>query len=365
MKLKIFTVAMVLLSGLFSAHGGERDITKIWNNPDPLLIEIRSQIDNPHRNHDDEKSLAGNIQTLAHAISEDLYKAKSPDWATPTAERKAVIQKWADILAPETQKLVELAFGQGFGKTRSSVQARSLLDYAPATPAFADQVRKYINQSLDDSFSAADLLYEHRLLSDADKEALRQLRPPEEREYDLEGWAVGMSSLGMLDGLELAKKALSKEPQGETPKEITRRYLNLLRIANYLGPDAAILLPEIEALIDHPKIISSGYQKNFEYARDVITGKEPRQGRYAINSSGPLAVKIGDSPQSKIQDDQSRKGTSLGRSEKSHSPVDSKSSDAITEKPAPFPWWLIASSVVIFALALVTWLKLRKAKPTS
>ena len=358
---------MMLLSGLLTAHGGERDITKIWNNPDPLLKDIRSQINNPNRNHEEDKALAGNIQTLAHAISEDLYRAKSPNWATPTAERKAVIQKWADILAPETQKLVDLAFGQGFGETHSSVQARSLLDYAPATPAFADQVRKYINlnQSRDDSFSAADLLYEHRLLSDADKEALRQLRPPEEREYDLEGWAVGMSSLGMLDGLEIAKKALSKEPQGETPEEITRPYLNFLRIANYLGPDAALLLPEIEALISHPKIISSGYQKKFEYARDVITGKASHQGRCGINSSGSLAVKIGDSPQPKIQDDQSRKGTSLERSEKSLSPVDSKSSDAITEKSATLPWGIIVSFIVLLVVALVAWLKARKAKSTS
>ena len=97
----------------------------------------------------------------------------------------------------------------------------------------------------------------------------------------------------------------------------------------------------------------------FQYARDLITGKESMQVRLAKNGSGPLAVKIGDSPQPKIQDDQSRKDTSLERPEKSRSPADSKSSDTITEKPAPFPWWLIVSSVGILVLALAGWLKFK------
>jgi hypothetical protein len=292
MKSKSLIIAMALFSGFFTSHGVERDIVKIWNDPDPLLREIRSQIEDQSGNHEEDKALAENIKTLAYAISVELNAAESLDWATPSAERKAVIQKWADILAPETQQLVDLAFVQGrFGhfETRSSVQARSLLDYAPSSPAFADQVRKYIHQSRWVAFAAADLLYEHRLLTDADKEDLRELRPDADRESDLARWAVGMGSLGMLDGLEIAKKALSKKPHGKTPEEITDPYLNFLRIVNSLGPEAAILLPEIEALIADPFIISSGYLQKFEYARDVLTGKEPRQGRYAVNGSGPLS----------------------------------------------------------------------------
>ena len=358
MKLKIVIVAMVLLSGLFTAHGGERDITKIWNDPVPLLNNISSQIENPNRNHDEDKALAGDIKTLAHAISEDLNRAESPNWATPSAERKAVIQKWADILAPETQKLVDLAFGQGFGKSRSSIQARSLLDYAPATPAFADQVRKYVNLSLDNSFRAADLLFEHRLLTDADKEALRQLKPAENQEYDLGNWAIGMNLFGEQVGLEFVKQALSKEPQGETPEEITRPYLHYLWIANKLGSDAAVWLPEIEALIAHPKIISSGYQKNFEYAKDVITGKEPRQGRYAINGSGPLSpwLKSGNFEKSEPGASVSKPSTELKR------PAEQKPKlTTPVEKSAPLTRWPVVVAVVVAVLGLL-WLLLKKRK---
>jgi hypothetical protein len=358
MKSKLFIVAMVLLSGLFTAHGGERDIAKIWNDPDPLLKEIRSQIENPNRNHEEDKALAGNIKTLAYAISEELNAADSPNWATPSAERKAVIQKWAKTLAPDTQQLVDLAFGQGFGESRSSVQARSLLDYAPSSPAFADQVRKHINQSLSDSFAAADLLLEHRLLTDADKEALRQLRPAEDREYDLGNWAIGMSSFGMLDGLEIAKKALSKKPQGETPEEITSPYLRFLRMVNNLGPDAAVLLPEIEALIANPKIISSGYLKNFEYAKDVITGKEPRQGRYAVNGSGPLSpwLKSGNFEKSEPSASVSKPSTELKR------PAEQKPKlTTPIEESAPLTRWPVVAVVVVAALGLL-WLLLKKRK---
>lgn len=81
------------------------------------------------------------------------------------------------------------------------------------------------------------------------------------------------------------------------------------------------------------------------------------------NGSGSLAVKIDDSPQPKIQDDPSKIDGSLERPENSRSLVKSKSSDLITEKSAPVPWWLIASSVAIFVLAPAAWLKLRKSKP--
>lgn len=52
------------------------------------------------------------------------------------------------------------------------------------------------------------------------------------------------------------------------------------------------------------------------------------------------------------------------RAEKPRSSVAVKPTDVITEKSVPFPWWLIASFVVIFVLALAGWLKARKSKST-
>lgn len=354
MKSKIFMVSMALFSGLFTASGAERNIVKIWNDPGPLLKEIRTQIENRNRNHEEDKALAGNIKTLAYAISVELNAAESPDWATPSAERKAVIQKWADTLAPETQKLVDLAFGQGFGKTRSSVQARSLLDYAAPTEDFAEQIRKYLREGQ----GGADLLYEHRLLTDADKEVMRQLRPVEDRERDLENWAIGLSAFGMLDGLDIAKKALSKKPQGETPEEITRTYLRFLRMANYLGPDAAVFLPEIEALISDSAIISSGYLNHFEYARDVISGKQPRQGRYAVNGSGPLSLWL---KSENLEKPESRVPVSKSSPElKKPTEQEPKLTTETEESPQPTRWALVA--VVILAALGLLWVLLRKRK---
>lgn len=342
-----------MLSGLFKAHGEERDIVKIWNDPQPLLKEIRSQIDNPNRNHEEDKALAGNIKTLAYAISEELNAAESPDWATPSAERKAVIGKWAKILESETQRLVDLALSQDLRKSRSSVQARSLLDYAPPTEEFAEQVRRYLRKGQ----GGADLLYEHRLLTDTDKEVMRQLRPAENQEHQLENWAIGLSVFGMPDGLEIAKKALSKEPHGETPEEITNPYLRFLRMANNLGSDAAVLLPEIEKLIAHPKIISSGYQKNFEYTRDVITGKEPRQERYAINGSGPISPWLVD-PNLKRQ----KMGNSSERLPAPKKSAGQKQVPSILSKElTSSTLWPVVAVLVLAALG-VLWLLFKKRK---
>lgn len=360
MKSKLFVATIVYLFGILIIHAGERDITKIWNDPNPLLREIRGQIEIQNRNHEEDKALAGNLKTLAYAISEELNAAESPNWSTPSAARKTVIQKWAKTLEPETQKLVDLAFVQGdFGhfETRSSIQARSLLDYAPSSPTFADQVRKYIHEPLSTAFVAANLLYEHRLLTDADKETLRKLRPDENQGLDLEGWAVGMSSLGMPDGLEIAKKALSKKPHGKTPEEITDPYLNFLRIVNFLGPDAALLQPEIEVLIADPLIISSGYLQKFEYARDVINGKEPYQGRYAINGSGPLSPWL-------ISSDQKQSGTSIEQSQSSprEKSTDQKPDFLTSSKnsSSSTPWPLVTAVIVVLSALLWAWLKKRK-----
>jgi hypothetical protein len=357
MKSKFFTGSMLLISGFFAVNG-EQDITKIWNDPDPFLEKIRRQISKHHRNHEEDKALAGDLKTLAYAISVELNAAESPNWAMPSAERKAVIQKWANILKPETQSLVDLAFGEGFGESRSSIQARSLLDYAPSTSDFGEQVRKYMHQSLKTAFVVADLLYEHRLLTDADKETLREWRPDTNQAFELEGWAVGMSSFGILDGLTIAKRSLSMKPQGETPKDITRQYLNLLRIVNHLGPNAAILLPEIEELIAEPAIISSGYLNHFEYARDVITGKEPSQDRYAINGSGALSSWLERSGFVKPE-----AGASVVKSSgelKSLSEQEKKLVPETEESSSPSRWPLsVALIVVAFCLL---WRGLKKQK---
>lgn len=349
---------MVLLSGLFTAHSGERDVTKIWNDPVPLLNKIRLQTNYQDRNPEEDAALAADIQTLAYAINQEIIAAESPDWGAPSAERKAVIQKWADILAPETQELVDLAFGEGFGKTDSSRQARSLLDFAPSSAAFADQLRDHIDQSPWIALAAADLLYEHRLLSEEDKEILREWRPDADHGSDLDRWALGVSSVGMLDGLDVAKKALAIAPQGETPEEIIKQYGNCLEIANLLGPDASVLLPNFQTLIAHPKVISSGYLRNFEHARNVIIGKQPRLGRYAINGSGPLSPWLEGENLEKPESGApvSKPSPELKRPTK----LEPKLTTETEESPPPTLWVLVA--VVTLAVLGFLWVLLKKRK---
>jgi hypothetical protein len=358
MKSKFCIIVMALLASLFAAHG-EEDIEKIWSDPNPLLKRIQMQIDRSDKGHEADIALAADLQTLAYAINQEIIAAESSDWATPSVERKAVIQKWADILAPETQRLVQLAFGEGFGKTKSAQQSRSLLDFAPATPTFADQVRIYITQSPWVAFAAADLLYEHRLLTDLDKQALREWHPDADRGPDLERWARGVSSFGMLDGLEVAKRTLAAEPHGETPEEIIRQYRSGLEIANLLGADAAVLLPLIESLIANPKIKASGYLNNFEYARDVISGKQPRQGRYAVNGSGPL------SPWLIATSQELPETTDLSATERSaapRKPINQKPAPSTAvEEPSSSTRWPLVAAVVVAALGLL-WVLLKKRK---
>jgi hypothetical protein len=76
-------------------------------------------------------------------------------------------------------------------------------------------------------------------------------------------------------------------------------------------------------------------------------------------------VDIGESPEARRAYEEAKKEAATERPEKRQPGASSESSDAITEKSAPFPWWFIASSVVILVLMLAGWLKVRKAKPTS
>jgi hypothetical protein len=358
MKSKIFLLSLLSIPLLASAKTRQQYLD-MWKNPTFYLDAIMAKRSIPPESLGDNDRLEDDLQNMAYVISQDIMKdEESKDWAHPSPERKAVIEKWGKILQPYTADLVKLVFDKENENIDDSVrtQSRSLLDYAAPTQEFAEQVRKYLNQSLDDSFRAADLLYEHRLLTNADKEALRQLKPPEDRGRDLEGWAVGMCYYGMLDGLEIAKKALSKEPQGEIPEEIIAHYGDSLGIAGSIGPDAAILLPEIEALIAHPKISSSGYLNHFKYARDAITGKAARQTRSAINGSGPLGPTHEARDLEKQETDSSLEPRPSPKKLVEQKKVPSMLSEIVISSR----WWLVVTVMIVAAGGLLGyWLKRR------
>jgi hypothetical protein len=346
----------------------------MWDNPKPQLEAIRSGIKNRENIDWKSDSTLGNlIRGLAYAINQEIIHTESKDWANPSPARIKVIQKWGEILRPYTKELLVLAMEEGKNRYDSSTQARSILDFAEPSEEFASEVRKYmIDTNYRSTWEAADLLFEHRLLSEADKNIIRQSMASIKIEGHKIDFAQDMRRrYGITDWdnmlIENAKMILESKPNKNTPDEIINFYASAMSTARLLKTKAHMLSPALDALVDYMDKNCPSYLPHAKSARDSVLGltTDHFEPELAKNGSGPLSLEIGDSPQPKIQDDQSKKDASFERLEKPHFPVDSKSSDAIAEKPASFPWWLIVSSVVILALALAAWLKLRKAKPTS
>lgn len=370
--MKIILITIIFSSAsLISLVAQERDeILEIWKNPKPYLEAIESDIKNRDLSWEGDKILGSRIQGLAFAINQEIIHAESKDWLNPSPERIAVIEKWGRILEPYSKELLILAMEESKTRERSSNQARSILDFAKPSDEFASEIRKYISVSNTRTTGAAlSLLHEHRLISEQDKGVMRQLMTFTRNDDEKVRYAQSLYAYhGITDWedflIEKAKLDLKAKPKNDDPESIADFYQSALVTARTLKTNAQPLLPLLNELIDYIKGKFPSYLPRVESARDAVLGLVPDEVAYAKNGSGPLAVKIGDSSRPKIQDDQSRKDTSLERSEKSRSPVDSKPSDAITEKPASFRWWLIVSSVAIVALALVAWLKTRKSRST-
>lgn len=365
--LSIIILALSLNTSIFAQE--REEVLKILENPKPYLEAIQSDIKSRDLSWEGDKKLGNRIQGLAYAINQEILAAESKDWANPSPTRIAVIGKWGKILEPYAKELLVVAMEERKTRERSSTQARSILDFAKPTEEFASEVRKYLSISNPRiTGEAVKLLHEHRLLSEQDKNVMRQLMSSAKTENEKIRYAQSLYGYGITDWeeflIENAKSILEKKPDSNDPENVITFYESALITAGLLKTKAELLTPLLNALVEYMKDKCPGYLPHAKSARDAVLGLAPDDFACAKNGSGPLAVKIGDSPQPKIHDDQSRKDTSLERPEKSRSPVDSKSSDAITEKPTPFPWWLIVSSVVIFALALVAWLKTRKSKST-
>ena len=291
MKNGVATLLSLVLSCFLPARSQD-EVLEIWANPGPTLDRISRQIHTADLGAQDENSLANDLQGLAYAINQEIISAASPDWANPSLQRKAVIEKWGDILEPYTPDLVDLALDDSSRQTVAGRQGRSLLDFAAPTKAFAEQVRRYLRKGGQEGEAGADLLYEHRLLEDGDREFLVQQMSRKESRDERLRYACFLKGLDIaeFDGflLEEAKILLNTRPRDYSPEEVTDHYGIALAIASTLGPDAVVLLPEIESIMADPLIQNSGLVPRFEDARSHINGVKSRQVRLARNGSGPL-----------------------------------------------------------------------------
>jgi len=73
-------------------------------------------------------------------------------------------------------------------------------------------------------------------------------------------------------------------------------------------------------------------------------------------------ISIGEAPEARRADEEAKKEATTERPKKRQPVTWCKLSDTITEKSLPFPWWIIVSSVAVFALVFTAWLQARKSK---
>lgn len=366
-------LSIIILSVAFNASlfAQEREeVLKIWGNPKPYLEAIRSDVKNRDLSWEGDKKLANHIQGLAYAINQEILAADSKDWANPSPERIAVIEKWGGILEPYTKELLVLAMEENKTRERSSTQARSILDFAKPTKEFASEIRNYMSISNPRTTGGAvKLLHEHRLLLEQDKSLMRELMSTAKTEDEKIRYAQSLHGYGITDWdnflIDKAKFILEKRPDSNDPENVITFYESALRTAGLLKTKAESLIPLLTALVEYMKDKCPSYLPHAEAARDAVLGFGPDDFAYAKNGSGPLTIKIGDLPQQKTQDDPSKKDASLERPEKRHASAASKSSDVTAKKTASWPWGLIVSFIVLLVVALVAWLKMRKAKSTS
>ena len=343
----------------------------MWENPKPYLEAINDEIKKKEGTScEDDSNLGDRIRGLAYAINQEIIHAESKDWSNPSPARVKVIEKWGAILAPYNKELLALAMEERKTRYNSSTQARSILDFSAPTEAFASEVRKYMSdKNYRSTWEAADLLFEHRLLSETDKNTIRQSMASIKIEGHKIDFAQQMHRFGITDWddmlIENAKIILESKPQSNKSEDVIKFYASAMGTARTLKTKAHSLSPLLDALVVYMEKNCPSYLAHAKSAKDAVNGLVAEDYEEAKNGSGPLTVKIGDLPQQKIQDDPSRRDASLERHEKRNSSAASKSSDVTAKETASWPWGIIVSCIVLLVVALVAWLKMRKAKSTS
>lgn len=365
----IICLPSIFITSLFAQNRDE--VVQILKDPQPYLNSIRGEIKDGEKSWESDQKLADRIRGLAYSINQEIISAEAKDWGNPSHARLEIIQKWGVTLEPYTKELLSLAFEERATRENSSTQARSILDFASPTEQFERHVRYYMSESKPIAASAAAfLLYEHRLLTNDDINILRAVISSMDKLESKRLALIGLSFYGATDGIAIAQEILRSGPKSSSYEKLIAQYRDALDLIQNLGPAAESLLPDLDALMSKIRRVQlkeseRGILIKLQYSRDLLTEKQSMQERLAANGSGPLTVKIGDLPQRKIQDDASKKDASLERPEKRHASSASKSSDVPAKKTASWPWGIIISFIFLLVVALVAWLKMRKAKSTS
>lgn len=363
-------IQVIYLFSMFvsSIYGQDRDeVMRMLENPQPYLNAIRDGIRSGDTSSESERKLSDQIRGLAYSINQEIISAESKDWLNPSLDRKKIIKKWGAVLEPYNKELISFAIEGRSTREDSSTQARSILDFASPTEQFEQNVRSYINESSPTNASvAAYLLYEHRLLTNSDIDALRNIISSLDNYESKRAAQIGLSFYGANDGIDDAREVLRSAPESYTYEEVVAQYRDAITLIQNLGPAAKSLLPDLDALI---RKISDSQTDNsdrrilakLQYARDLVTGAQPMQERFAANGSGALPIKIGDLPERKSQDKISRKGAFRDQPKLPRPSDTNNISDAIVKEKPSFSWLIILGLFGLSLTLIAGWLKLRKS----
>lgn len=365
----IISIIGVSTGLILSVFGQDREeVLQMWDDPQPYLNEILGGIRDKNSGSENDQVLSDRIRGLAYAINQEIISAESENWGKPSPARLKIINKWAVILEPHIEELLSLAMNSGKSRERSSIQARSILDFAGPTRDFERHVRLYFTESNNETVSAAAyLLYKHRLLTNPDIDILRaniqSINNYESKRYAL----LGLSFYGATDGIPVAQEILRSAPESDTDQDNIAQYRGALELIQNLGPAAVSLLPDLDELIlkiskSHINGSKSGILIKLHFARDLITGNQPMQERFAANGSGPLALTIANSSQLDSQDELPSKDSSDMSPEADSQSVSSKSHDVIADKFGLISCEVIAILTGLLTIVVIVWLKIRKSK---
>ena len=253
----------------------------MWENPKPYLEAIGDGIKKrDDTSWEDDSKLGDRIRALAYAINQEIIHAESKDWANPSTDRLKVIEKWGVILEPYTKELLALAMEERKTRYDSSTQARSILDFASPSEAFASEIRKYMSVANPNSAGqAANLLFEHRLLSEQDKNIMRQLMPLAKNENEKIRYAQNLLKYEITDWndllIENAKLILESKPKSNKPDDVIDFYGPAMETARALKAKAHSLSPLLDALVEYMGKNCPGYLPHAKSAKDAVNGLVP------------------------------------------------------------------------------------------
>jgi hypothetical protein len=337
-------------------------VPEIWKNPIPFLEEIVKQIPSIDPTVEGDTDLSRRLQTMAYAINQEIMAAESQDWAHPSPARKDIIEKWGKALEPYAGQLLDLALGDTYRETYSARQSRSLLDFAAPSEKFASEVRKYVSPSNPRSTGeAVNLLFEHRLLSDSDKDVLRQLMPSVGTEEDKIRYALTMHSYGITDWdaflLDKAEKLLTEPPLSNEVEVIADHYSLPLALARG-GIASDKIAAGLSTIKSRLEVSHVGLHNVFEGALEVASGQKLASQPIAKNGSGFLNQSL--APNGKQVEGNPNPSEQSPPTPKK-APEAKPSLTTPSEEPASSTPWSIIVVLIVAAIGLL-WLLLKKRK---